>query len=600
VKHFYLPFEKKEGFSYSHDSIETLTEYEKYQLSFHPERPKHLDYLTVFEEAEECLQNDLHGSCIIQTHRAVMRNGENAWWPVMLIGQQSAPTSDFGLMRQLMRNPDEIKKWNQGMPTPAAFEKANRAIELAEQENRIIITVIDTAGADPTEQSEGGGIAWKIGRCMQLLAEATVPTISVIINRGCSGGAIALTGCDAVLAMEYSTYMVISPEACSSILFRTRDKANFAAAISQITAKEGLKNGIIDDIIAEPDGPAHHFPQSALQSFKSSMVKWLDKLSRIPSNELFAERMRRWEKIGQWDTITEEEIISFEKPVSYFIPKPKKILFVARHRDCIDNAGKKVLDPVLYSKLFADNFTCEICGYRYVRLTAHDYIDLVLDNGSFVEHQNTRYIVDKDILDFPDYRKKIGEAQQKTGAAASFITGDATIEGEPVVFCATNFNFLGGSFCMSTAEKVWRASKTAIERGVPLVIQATGGGARMHEGCSSMVGLPKLHVAISSVEKAGLPVITIITDPTLGGVAIGIGSRGIKLFEHNAGNIGFSGKRVIEQYTGKPTTKDFQTTWWLQQKGFVENTALPTNMKYKISELLSQYNLEQNQQNASL
>ena len=600
MKHFYLPFEKKEGFSYSHESIEKLTEYEKYQLSFHPERPKHLDYLTVFDEAEECLQNDLHGSCIIQTHRAVLRNGENSWWPVMLIGQQSGPTSDFALMRKLMRNPDEITKWNQGMPTPAAFEKAIKAIELAEQENRIIITVIDTAGADPTEQSEGGGIAWKIGRCMQLLAEATVPTISVIINRGCSGGAIALTGCDVVLAMEYSTYMVISPEACSSILFRTREKANFAAEISQITAKEGLKNGIIDDIIVEHDGPAHHFPESALQSFKSSMVQWIDKLSKIPAAELFSQRMARWEKIGQWDTITEEEITSFEKPVSYFIPKPKKILFVARHKNCIDNAGKKLLDPILYSKLFADNFTCEICGHRYVRLTAHDYIDLVLDKGSFTEHQNTRYIVDRDILNFPDYQKKISEAQQKTGAAASFITGDATIEGHPVVFCATNFNFLGGSFSMSTAEKIWQASKTAIERGVPLVIQATGGGARMHEGCSSMVGLPKLHVAISSVEKAGLPVITIITDPTLGGVAIGIGSRGIKLFEHNAGNIGFSGKRVIEQYTGKPTTKDFQTTWWLQQKGFVERTALPSNMQHAISEILSKYNSENNQQEESL
>ncbi len=600
MKHFYLPFEKKEGFSYSHESIEKLTEYEKYQLSFHPERPKHLDYLTVFDEAEECLQNDLHGSCIIQTHRAVLRNGENSWWPVMLIGQQSGPTSDFALMRQLMRNPDEIKKWNQGMPTPAAFEKAIKAIELAEQENRIIITVIDTAGADPTEQSEGGGIAWKIGRCMQLLAEATVPTISVIINRGCSGGAIALTGCDVVLAMEYSTYMVISPEACSSILFRTREKANFAAEISQITAQEALKNGIIDDIIVEHDGPAHHFPASALQSFKSSMVKWIDQLNRIPAEELFSRRMARWEKIGQWDTITEEEIVIFEKPVTYFIPKPKKILFVARHKNCIDNAGKKVLDPVLYTKLFADNFTCEICGHRYVRLTAHDYIGLVLDQGSFIEHRNTRYIVDRDILDFPDYRKKIGEAQQKTGAAASVITGDATIEGKPVVFCATNFNFLGGSFSMSTAEKIWQASKTAIERGVPIVIQATGGGARMHEGCSSMVGLPKLHVAISSVEKAGLPVITIITDPTLGGVAIGIGSRGIKLFEHNAGNIGFSGKRVIEQYTGKPTTKDFQTTWWLQQKGFVERTALPTNMKHAISEILNEYNIKKNKQDASL
>ena len=253
---------------------------------------------------------------------------------------------------------------------------------------------------------------------------------------------------------------------------------------------------------------------------------------------------------------------------------------------------KKVLDPILYTKLLADNFVCETCGHRYVRLTAHDYIDLILDPGSFQEHADTRYIVDRDIIRFPDYRKKITEAQHKTGAAASFITGDATIEGQPVVFCATNFNFLGGSFCMSTAEKIWRASKSAIRQGVPLIVQASGGGARMHEGCSSMVGLPKLHVAISSVEKAGLPVISIITDPTLGGVAIGIASRGLKLFEHNAGNIGFSGKRVIEQYTGKPTTRDFQTTWWLQQKGFVERTALPQKMKFKITEILKEYEME--------
>ncbi|MEI6639819.1 MAG: carboxyl transferase domain-containing protein [Chlorobium sp.] len=597
MKHFYLPFEKKEGFSYSHESIEKLTEYEKYQLSFHPERPRHLDYLTVFDEPEECLQNELHGSCIIQTHRAVLRDGENGCWPVMLIGQQSSPTSDFGVMRNLMKNPDEIAKWNQGMPTPAAFEKAIKAIQIAEQEKRIIITVIDTAGADPTEQSEGGGIAWKIGRCMQSLAEATVPTLSVIINRGCSGGAIALTGCDVVLAMEYSTYMVISPEACSSILFRTREKASLAAEISQITAQEGLKNGIIDDIIVEYDGPAHHFPESAFRSFKSSLVKWIGELSTIPSEEIFARRMERWAKIGQWDTITEEEIKTFEKPVSSFIPHPEKILFVARHKNCKDNAGKKLLDPILYKKLLADNFVCESCGHRYVRLAAHDYMNFILDAGSFSEHQDTRYIVDKDILEFPDYRKKIGEAQQKTGAAASVITGDGTIDGEPVVFCATNFHFLGGSFCMTTAEKIWRASKTAIKRGVPLIFQATGGGARMHEGCSSMVGLPKLHVAISSVEKAGLPVITIITDPTLGGVAIGIGSRGIKLFEHNAGNIGFSGKRVIEQYTGKPTTKDFQTTGWLQQKGFVERTALPSQMKEEILNIIHEQR-SQKQQNA--
>ena len=89
----------------------------------------------------------------------------------------------------------------------------------------------------------------------------------------------------------------------------------------------------------------------------------------------------------------------------------------------------------------------------------------------------------------------------------------------------------------------------------------------MHEGCSSMVSIPKAHLALTRVERAGLPVITIITDPTLGGVAIGYASRGIRLFEYNAGNIGFSGKRVIEQYIGKKTSSDFKQAAWLKKQG---------------------------------
>lgn len=585
VKHFFLPFEKTKGFSYGAESVERLSEYEKYQLSFHPERPKYLDYLAVFDNVEECLSSDLHGSCLIQTHRAELRRN-GAAWPVMLIGQQSGPTSDFGELTRIMQDEAEVKKWNHGMPTPAAYAKAVDAIAIAEREGRTVITVIDTAGADPTEESETGGIAWKIGRCMQALAEATVPTISVIINRGCSGGAIALTGCDAVLAMEYSTYLVISPEACSSILFRTRDKANLAAEISQITSKEGMKNGIVDELIPEPAGPAHRFKSEALESFREVVGRWIEAFAKAPAESLQERRIERWQKIGQWETTTEEEIASYEKQVSGFIAKPEENLFIPRHKRCRNDEKRQVVDPVLYSKLLANNFVCCICGFRYTRLTAHDYISLLLDENSFAEHPETRYIVDRDILGFPEYAEKLREAREKNGMTTALITGDGKIDGKEVVLCATSFGFLGGSFCMSTGEKIWRASRIAIEKRRPLIIQAAGGGARMHEGCSSMVSIPKIHLALSLVEEAGLPVITIVTDPTLGGVAIGFGSRGIRIFEHNAGNIGFSGKRVIEQYTGKKTSKEFQTTNWLQTKGFVDMVAHPLELKNRIVEII--------------
>jgi acetyl-CoA carboxylase carboxyl transferase beta subunit len=588
VKHFYLPFEKKEHFSYSSKSIKALTEYEKYQLSFHPERPKYLDYLEVFDNVEECLQNDLHGSCLIQTHRADIRYNDSSH-PVMFIGQQSGPTSNFGELKTIMKDQSEVIKWNHGMPTPAAFQKAIDAIAIAEKENRIVITMIDTAGADPTEESESGGIAWKIGKCMQALGESRVPTISVIINRGCSGGAIALTGCDAVLAMQYSTYLVIGPEACSSILFRTREKANYAAEISQITAREALLNGIVDELIPEHAGPAHRFRKEALESFRDVVSRWAGKLASEHDTAVFNRRIDRWQRIGQWDLTTEEAIHAYEKPVSRMLHKPKKNHFISRHKSCRNELGKHVADPVLYTRLLADNFVCDTCGHRYVRLTAHDYLDLILDKDTFKEHEETRYIVDRDILNFPDYSEKIAEARQKNGMSSALISGNGKVDGHDVVMCATSFGFLGGSFCMSTGEKIWRAAQLALDRKCPLIIQAAGGGARMHEGCSSMVSIPKIHVALSRIEKAGLPLITIVTDPTLGGVAIGFGSRGIRIFEHNAGNIGFSGKRVIEQYTGKKTTSDFQTTNWLQNKGFVDMVARPFEMKARIRGIIENH-----------
>ena len=257
--HVYFPF-AQDFDHYSPKVLDGLSEYEKYQLSFHPERPKYLDYLTIFSSLEECLHSKELGANLIQTHRAlfIIKDEEV---PVMLIGQQSGPTSDYKSFQQLATDPELIKSCNHGMPTPASYEKAIEAVALANNENRLIIIFVDTPGADPTEASEAGGIAWKIGGIIQALVEAKVPTISIIINRGCSGGAIALTGTDITLAMENSTYLVITPEACSSILYHDRHHANEAAEISQITSKEGFSHGIVDALVEEPKGPAHRFPQ---------------------------------------------------------------------------------------------------------------------------------------------------------------------------------------------------------------------------------------------------------------------------------------------------------------------------------------------------
>ena len=576
---FYYPFEKN-GFDYSQESIASLSEYEKYEFSFHPERPKYLDYLSIFENVNSCFETDKFGNCLIQTHRA-----ELFGIPVMLVGQQSGPSSNYKNMRKAMMDPDQIQKWNHGMPVPISYERAVKAIYLAEEENRIVLIFIDTPGADPTERSEANGIAWRIGDAIHALADVRVPTISIIINRACSGGAIALTGTDVTLALEHSTYLVITPEACSSILFHTRSRANEAAEISQITSREGFNHGIVDELIPELGGLAHIDPEQTKISVQSTLKKYVSRFSNFNGDNVIKNRIDRWVKIGQWDMIDTTELETFHLPVSR-IPKPESTGYINRHKNCYNKNGIHQYDPVLFSNLKQSNFICDVCGHRYVRPSAWDYIDWMVDSGSFFEHEETKLIADKDILGFPGYIEKLKETRIKTGLLTAMITGDGTICGKKIVLCTTDFGFLGGSFCMSTGEKVWRAAQIAINKNIPMVIQACGGGARMHEGCSSMVSIPKAQLAISRVEQAGLPVVTLITDPTLGGVAIGIGSRGQRLFEFNAGHIGFSGKRVIEQYTGEKTSPGFQTVSWLKEFGHAEEIVHPKNLKEKIFSMI--------------
>ena len=290
--------------------------------------------------------------------------------------------------------------------------------------------------------------------------------------------------------------------------------------------------------------------------------------------------------MGQWDNISEKDVSPIQIKKTR-IPQANKEGFIKRHSGCKSSNNKRIFDPVHFGKLLKNNLYCTACGHRYARPSLWDYMDWILDTDSFKEHVSTQHIIDRDILDFPNYREKLKETQEKTGLLSSMVTGNGTIQNISIVYCGTEFGFLGGSYCMSSGEKIWRAAEISVKENRPMIIQACGGGARMHEGCSSMVSIPKAHLALSQVEQAGIPVISIITDPTLGGVAIGIGSRGKRIFEANAGNIGFSGRRVIEQYVGHSLPNNFQTTSWLIENGHVEISASMLDLREKIGEILN-------------
>lgn len=215
---------------------------------------------------------------------------------------------------------------------------------------------------------------------------------------------------------------------------------------------------------------------------------------------------------------------------------------------------------------------CPKCGH-HARLTCRERIDLLVDPGSFREFGNT--IVPGDPLQFADakgpYKDKADETVKKTGLSESVLTGSGSLNRQRVVLAVMDFRFLGGSLGGSTGEKILRAAEHAISFNRPFIMVSASGGARMHEGILSLMQMAKTCAAISKLQKEGCPYISILTDPTTGGVSASFALIGdINIAEPGA-LIGFAGRRVIEQTIRQELPPDFQTAEYLQTHGFVDS-----------------------------
>lgn len=260
-----------------------LTGWQKVQISRHADRPYTLDYIeSIFSDFIE-----LHGDRQVKDDKAIV--GGFAFLdnePVMVIGQQKG------------RNTKQRQFRNFGMPNPEGYRKALRLMKLAEKFNRPVITFIDTPGASPGIEAEERGQGEAIARNLFEMATLKVPIICVVIGEGASGGALGIGVGDKVLMMEYTWYSVISPESCSSILWRTWDKKELAADALKLSATDMLNNGLIDGIIPEPLGGAHHDTEAAAKSLKSALKKELKSLKTIDSEDLVNQRINKFSSMG--------------------------------------------------------------------------------------------------------------------------------------------------------------------------------------------------------------------------------------------------------------------------------------------------------------
>jgi acetyl-CoA carboxylase carboxyl transferase subunit alpha len=237
-----------------------LTPWQKVQVARHPERPHLCHYL------ESLIQDfmPLAGDRLFGEDLALMAGvGTFRGRSVMVMGHEKGSDTE------------ERVRHNFGMPRPEGYRKARRLMDLADRFNLPIITFVDTAGAHPGLEAEERGQSEAIARCIEALLQVKVPVLSVITGEGGSGGAIAIAVANEIFMLEHSVYSVISPEGCASILWRTSDKKEEAAAAQKLTAQDLKKMGIIDTIIPEPLGGAHRSPASAIKAVGDALEKSL-------------------------------------------------------------------------------------------------------------------------------------------------------------------------------------------------------------------------------------------------------------------------------------------------------------------------------------
>ena len=260
-----------------------LSSWQISQLSRHPRRPYTLDYIEhIFTEFDE-----LHGDRHFSDDAAIVGGTARLdSQPVMVIGHQKG------------REVREKVRRNFGMPRPEGYRKACRLMEMAERFKLPILTFIDTPGAypgiDAEERNQSEAIAWNL----RVMARLKTPIIATVIGEGGSGGALAIGVCDQLNMLQYSTYSVISPEGCASILWKTAEKAPDAAEAMGITAERLKGLGIVDKVIAEPLGGAHRDPAAAAESIRQELVAQLQSLHKLDTGKLLERRYERLMSYG--------------------------------------------------------------------------------------------------------------------------------------------------------------------------------------------------------------------------------------------------------------------------------------------------------------
>lgn len=278
--------------------------------------------------------------------------------------------------------------------------------------------------------------------------------------------------------------------------------------------------------------------------------------------------------------------------MAWFV-RSKQNIVETTQRDMPDGLWTKCpsCGEIMYKRQLEENFfTCTKCNYHF-RISFSEYIDLIFDEGTFVEtEQNLRSSDPLGFVDTKSYKDRIKASHKKANVNDAITTGYGKVNSNLISIGGMNFNFVGGSMGSVVGEKIFRAAKLALRKKIPLLIVCASGGARMQEAALSLMQMAKTSAVLTELAENKIPYFTLLTDPTTGGVTASFGMLGDVILAEPGALIGFAGPRVIEQTIRKKLPKGFQRSEFLLEHGFVDTIVKRENLKDTLTFLIKWFN----------
>lgn len=247
-------------------------------------------------------------------------------------------------------------------------------------------------------------------------------------------------------------------------------------------------------------------------------------------------------------------------------------------------------NAILFARDFERNLkVCTKCGHHH-KLSARERIAITVDEGSFQEMDSL--LTSRDPLHFPEYADKLQRAKESTGLNEAVVTGTATIEGYPVVLGVSDFGFIGGSMGSVVGEKLARAMEWGVHERTPVVLFTASGGARMQEGLLALLQMAKTAAAVAQLARAAVPYITVLTDPTIGGVYASYAALGDIVLAEPGATVGFAGRRVANQDISGKLPDNFQTSEFQWEHGMIDRIVPRKEMRTRLANLLTFFAVE--------